>query len=73
MRLKNTWQQRPWLKLLAAVLINAAFLALMLTFFAPRFETNDDVLMSKFVDGQFSVKSAYVNAVEREIINGKTV
>lgn len=60
MRLKNTWQQRPWLKLLAAVLINAAFLALMLTLFAPRFETNDDVLMSKFVDGQFSVKSAYV-------------
>lgn len=60
MRLKNTWQQQAWPKVLAAVLINAAFLAIMLTFFAPRFETNDDVLMSKFVDGQFSVKSAYV-------------
>lgn len=60
MRLKNTWQQRNWPKVLAAVLINAVFLALMLTLFAPRFETNDDVLMSKFVDGQFSVKTAYV-------------
>ena len=48
------------MKLLLAVLINAAFLAVMLSCFAPRFETNDDVLMSKFVDGQFSVKTAYV-------------
>jgi len=60
MRLKETWQSRGWLKALAALLINAAFLALMLTCFAPRFETNDDVLISKFVDGQFSVKTAYV-------------
>ena len=60
MRLKETWEKRGWMKLLAALLINAAFLALMLTCFAPRFETNDDVLMSKFVDGQFSVKSAYM-------------
>ena len=60
MSLKQTWQQRQWPKILAAFLINAAFLAIMLTLFAPRFETNDDVLMSKFVDGQFSVKTAYV-------------
>ena len=60
MSLKQTWQQRQWPKILAAFLINAAFLAIMLTCFAPRFETNDDVLMSKFVDGQFSVKTAYV-------------
>ena len=60
MRLKETWQSRGWLKVLAAFVINAAFLAIMLTCFAPRFETNDDVLMSKFVDGQFSVKTAYV-------------
>ena len=60
MCLKDTWQTRHWPKLLAALLINAAFLALMLTCFYPIFETNDDVLMSKFVDGQFSVKTAYV-------------
>ena len=60
MSLKNTWQQKSWPKILAAFVINALFLALMLTCFAPRFETNDDVLMSKFVDGQFSVKTAYV-------------
>lgn len=57
---KETWEKRGWMKVLAAFVINAAFLALMLTCFEPRFETNDDVLMSKFVDGQFSVKTAYV-------------
>ncbi|MBQ1235560.1 MAG: hypothetical protein IIX72_01145, partial [Oscillospiraceae bacterium] len=58
--IKETWEKRGWMKVLAAFVINAAFLALMLTCFEPRFETNDDVLMSKFVDGQFSVKTAYV-------------
>ena len=57
---KETWEKRGWMKVLAAFVINAAFLALMLSCFEPRFETNDDVLMSKFVDGQFSVKTAYV-------------
>lgn len=59
-RIRQTWESRGWPAVLAAVLINAAFLAVMLTCFSPRFETNDDVLMSKFVDGQFSVKTAYV-------------
>ena len=40
--------------------VNAAFLALMLLCFAPMWETNDDLLMSKFVDGQLSRKTAYV-------------
>ena len=39
---------------------NAAFLFVMLRFFAPQWETNDDLLMSKFVDGQLSHKTAYV-------------
>lgn len=60
MDIKTQWERRHWLKILAAFLLNAAFLALMLSCFAPRFETNDDVLMSKFVDGQFAVKTAYV-------------
>ena len=60
MKLKNQWQNRQWPKILAAFLINAAFLMLMLLCFEPRFETNDDVFMSKFVDGQMSVKTAYI-------------
>lgn len=43
-----------------ALIINLAFLALMLCCFRPIFETNDDVLISKFVDGQFSHKTAFV-------------
>ena len=60
MYLREKWYEKEGLRVLAAFLINAIFLAVMLTCFAPRFETNDDVLMSKFVDGQFSVKTAYV-------------
>ncbi len=56
----QTQRQDGWMKLALAFAINAAFLALMLTCYTPIFETNDDVLMSKFVDGQFSVKTAYV-------------
>ena len=60
MSLSETWYKKEWPRVLAAFLINAVFLVFMLSCFAPRFETNDDVLMSKFVDGQFSVKTAYV-------------
>ena len=54
MRLKEAWQTKGWVKLAAAVIINAVFLALMLTCFAPVYETNDDLFLSKFVDGQLS-------------------
>lgn len=47
-------------RLALALLINIAFLTVMLTCFAPIYETNDDVLMSKFVDGQLSQKTAFV-------------
>lgn len=47
-------------KLAAAVLLNILFLVIVLSCFTPRFETNDEVLMSKFVDGQMGEKSAYV-------------
>ena len=46
--------------LLLAVVLNAAFLMFILGGFELRFETNDDLLMSKFVDGQLSHKSAHV-------------
>ena len=47
------------LRIAAAVLLNAVLLVLLLSCFTPRFETNDEVLMSKFVDGQMGEKSAY--------------
>ena len=43
--------------LLLAVVLNAAFLLFILGGFELRFETNDDLLMSKFVDGQLSPMS----------------
>lgn len=46
MRLKEAWQTRGWVKLAAAVIINAVFLAFMLTCFAPVYETNDDLFLS---------------------------
>ena len=60
MKLRRAWDNKAWPRILAAVLINVLFLALMLTAFAPMWETNDDLLMSKFVDGQLSHKTAYV-------------
>lgn len=59
-RLEEKWNRDRGLRLAAAVLLNALFLLLMLSCFTPRFETNDEVLMSKFVDGQMAEKSAYI-------------
>lgn len=57
---REEWHKKGWLRLLAAFLLNAAVLLVLLCCFTPRFETNDDVLMSKFVDGQMAEKSAYI-------------
>ena len=57
---KEQWHKDGGLRLLAAVLVNAALLLVLLCCFTPRFETNDDVLMSKFVDGQMAEKSSYI-------------
>ena len=57
---REQWHKKGWLRLLAAFLLNAAVLLVLLCCFTPRFETNDDVLMSKFVDGQMAEKSAYI-------------
>ena len=54
------WNRDGSLRLVAAVLLNAVLLVLLLSCFTPRFETNDEVLMSKFVDGQMAEKSAYI-------------
>ena len=57
---KEQWHKDGRLRLLAAVLVNAGLLLVLLCCFTPRFETNDDVLMSKFVDGQMGEKSAFI-------------
>ena len=60
MSLKRCWNEKEWPRVLMAFGLNLLFLTLMLTAFAPMWETNDDLLMSKFVDGQLSHKTAYV-------------
>ena len=60
MKRRSLWEERAWPRVLLALAINALFLAVMLTAFAPMWETNDDLFMSKFVDGQLSHKTAYV-------------
>lgn len=56
----DRWARNGREKIVLALAINLAFLALMLCCFQPRFETNDDVFMSKFVDGQMAHKTAFV-------------
>ena len=60
MKLKERWNQKAWPRILLAFGLNAAFLFVMLRFFAPMWETNDDLFMSKFVDGQMAHKTMYV-------------
>lgn len=57
---REQWHKNGRLRLLAAFLVNAGLLLVLLCCFTPRFETNDDVLMSKFVDGQMGEKSAFI-------------
>lgn len=57
---RDQWHKDGRLRLAAALLVNAVLLLALLCCFTPRFETNDDVLMSKFVDGQMAEKNAYI-------------
>ena len=59
MTLKEQWNQKAWPRILLAFLLNAAFLSVMLRFYAPMWETNDDLFISKFFDGQMAHKSMY--------------
>lgn len=60
MGVNKNFEKSPRVKLAAALGINLLFLLLVLCCFTPRFETNDELLMSKFVDGQMAEKSAYI-------------
>lgn len=59
MSLKEQWNQKAWPRILLALALNAAFLFVMLHFFAPMWETNDDLFISKFFDGQMAHKTMY--------------
>ena len=59
MSLRETWEKRAWPRAALAFAINLLFLAVMLTAFAPMWETNDDLLISKFFDGQMARKTIY--------------
>lgn len=60
MTLREQWNNRAWPRILLAFALNAAFLACMLVCFAPVWETNDDLFISKFFDGQLREKTAFV-------------
>ena len=47
-------------KVLLSFAVDLAFMTFVLLCFTARYETNDDVLMSKFVDGQMGEKSAFI-------------
>ena len=60
MTLKEKWNRSGALRLLAALVVNAAFLAAVLVILTPVYETNDDFMHSEFVGGQYSVSSPYI-------------
>ena len=58
--MKEQWNKRAWPRILLAFVLNALYLLVMLRLFAPMWETNDDLFISKFFDGQLSHKTAFV-------------
>ena len=59
MKLREQWNTRAWPRVLLAFAVNAVFLTVMLKAFAPMWETNDDLFISKFFDGQMAHKTAF--------------
>ena len=58
---------------LLAVGINALLLGVFFFFFSPYFGTNDDILLSSFVDGSMSVKQVrmvYINVIIGTLLKG---
>ena len=59
-RLRKNWYERATAKLLLAAGANLLFLLLLLKVFTPRYEINDDIFISMFIDGQMANKSRYI-------------
>lgn len=73
MKLSEKLNNSRKLRLLAAVLLNAVFLACTLLIVKVGFEANDDLTLAAFVDGQMSEMSAhipYINIVLGCIMKG---
>ncbi len=60
MRLIAEQYEKKWVKLVVAIAANTAFLVLLLKIFTPRYEINDDMFISMFIDGQMANKSNYI-------------
>ncbi len=60
MTLGKSWYKSDRARLLFAILLNLAFLAVLLLCFEVRFEENDDLTVQKYLDGQTAVKSPFV-------------
>lgn len=60
MTLGKNWYKSDRARLLFAILLNLAFLAVLLLCFEVRFEENDDLTVQKYLDGQTAVKSPFV-------------
>lgn len=60
MKLGKDWYKSDRARLLFAILLNVAFLAVMLLCFEVRFEENDDLTVQKYLDGQTAVKTPFV-------------
>jgi len=60
MTLHERWERDHGIRALAALLLNLLFLLALLLLFAPGYDTNDDRMMSGFVDGQIFRKTAYI-------------
>lgn len=58
--LRKNWYERATAKLLLAAGANLLFLLLLLKVFTPRYEINDDIFISMFIDGQMANKSRYI-------------
>ncbi len=59
-RLQNKWNDSRILKLLAAALLNALVLCFILLIVNVGFESNDDLTLAAFVDGQMSRPDAHI-------------
>ncbi len=60
MTLGKNWYKSDRARLLFAILLNLAFLAVLLLCFEVRFEENDDLTVQKYLDGQTALKSPFV-------------
>ena len=60
MILGKDWYKSDRARLLFAILLNVAFLTVLLLCFEVRFEENDDLTVQKYLDGQTAVKSPFV-------------